>query len=219
MARGSNGVDGLELFFMKVKGLKHGEKVHIEQTKPLGDKQYVTLEETIDRIGGSFHELKFRTYTHQGDNITEVQIWLKDPKAGAKGEMYAISLNMNSVARSILNALLSIDGPIGNLELRFYNKKDNGYANVYIEHNGAKIGWKYKQDEVSHLIVSNTVSKKGQTVVEKDYFKLDEYFIKEATDVIVPKGRQSAPRATAEASNAPQVEEPYNEASSDDLPF
>jgi hypothetical protein len=205
---------------MKVKGLKHGEKVHIEQTKPLGDKQYVTLEETIDRIGGSFHELRFRKYTHQGDEITEVQLWLKDPKAGAKGEMYAVSMNMNSVSRSLLNALLSIEGPIGNLELRFYNKKDNGYANIYIEHNGAKIGWKYKQDEVSHLIVSNTVSKKGQTVVEKDFFKLDEFFIKEATEQIIPKGRQSTPRATTvETGAVPVGDEPYNETPSDDLPF
>jgi hypothetical protein len=221
MRGSSNGSDGLDLFYMNVKGLKKGEKVYIEQTKPLGDKKYIKLDEKITNVGGKLTDIRFKDKEFEGDAYIETSLWLKDLTAGEKGEMYVLSFNNNSIGRSILNALLSIEGKINNLTLRFYNKKDTGYANVYIEHDGVKVGWKYNMDDVRPFIEESTVKKNGKTSIIKDYSALDNKLFAEIKAEVLPKLGKSPTTQTAPAAtkNHSEIEDAQVVEESDDLPF
>lgn len=226
MRGSSNGSDGLDLFYMNVKGLKKGEKVYIEQTKPLGDKKYMKIDEKITEIGGKLTDIRFKDKEFEDEKYIETSLWLKDLAAGEKGELYVLSFNNNSIGRSILNALLSIEGKINNLTLRFYNKKDTGYANVYIEHDGAKIGWKYNMDDVRHLIEESTVKKNGKTTIIKDYSALDNKLINEVKAQVLPKiGKSPTPQSNTTIEYTPSAGKNSSEiedaqvVDSDDLPF
>lgn len=177
MARGNSGGDAnLKMIFIKITGLKEGEKVHMKQTESIGDKQYRELPETINRVSGTLQGVKIREHMYKGDSIKELQVMLKDT---IEGEMYSVSVGINSLGRGLINTLLSLQEPYGNLEIRVYNKKDTGRAAIYIEHNGEKAGWKYSPEDQKQYITENTVSKKGKMVIEKDYFRLDEFFLNE----------------------------------------
>lgn len=213
MARGGNGGDAeLKMIFLKITGLKEGEKIRMKQTVSVGDKKYEELPETINKVSGTLQAVKVREHEYKGDKIKELQVWLKD---SLEGEIYPISVGINSIGRGLMNTLLSLEEPYGNLEIRVYNKKDNGRAAIYIEHNGVKAGWKYSPDDTKRFITENTVTRKGKTVIEKDYFRLDEFLLGELN-----KKFKTQPTAAPVATSMGQpVTQPALNGADDDLPF
>ena len=215
MARGANSGEGsLKLFFMKIAGLKKGEKAHIKQSEARGDKQYIELEETINKVSGQLHKVETRTYQFEGEDIQEVKIWLRD---ALEGEMYALSVGMNSIGRSIVNTMLALEAPYGELEIRVYNKKDNDMPAVYMEHKGVKAGWKYAPDQLKPYITENQTKKKGQPVVEKDYNEIDKFLLKELRENVIPK----LDKTPAKFAEKAETKEPVTagDGNTDDLPF
>lgn len=218
MSRGSSSADAnLKLFFMKISGLKEGEKIHIKQTEAKGDKEYVELEETINKVSGHLHKVEVREYKYKDEDKQELRVWLKDT---LEGEMYCVSVGLNSIGRNIINTLLGLEQPYGELEIRVYNKKDNDMPSVYMEHNGVKTGWKYGPDEIKKYIVENKVTKKGVAKIERDYFKLDEFLLKELNEKVISHfNKTPAKFAEQPAPTKVLAEAPSAAAGDDDLPF
>jgi hypothetical protein len=238
MARGNSGDNSnLKLFFMKITGLKEGEKVHIKQTEATGDKTYTELDETIGFIAGKLHKVETRDYEWKGDQITELKIWLKDTLAGENGEMYAVSVGINSIGRSIINSLLSLDlqEPYNNLSISVWNKKDTGFASVQVKYNDERANWKYQPGELTEYIDEEPKKdKKGKVIgTRKVYHRLDEFLLNELKEKVLPKFNKTPsefagkePNAQNEAGarsngkklNATDVLDPETDGS-DDLPF
>lgn len=186
MARGSSSGDSnLQLFFMKITGLKDGEAITIKQTQAVEKGKHIELDETVQDVSGQLHKVEVREYTPRpNEKAQELKIWLKDAQAG---EMYAVSCNMNSIGRSIINTILAIEPPYGQLMLRVYNKKDTGYPAVYITHNDVRAGWKYTIDELKPHIVESKVRENGVMKVKKDYWDLNQFLINDLNTNVVPK--------------------------------
>jgi hypothetical protein len=179
MSRGSSsGSEGLKLFFMNISGLKAGDKVHIKQVEALGDKKYNKELPTITNVKGLVHKIETRVQKSEkfGDK-EQIVIWLKDIK---EGEMYCLSCGLNSLGRSIINTLASVEGNLGELSLSVYMSK-KGRPSVFIEHNGKKVGWKVPLDEQKKYVKEiRTREKVDGEVVEKiayDYLDLDALFL------------------------------------------
>ena len=204
MGRGTNlGDSNLKLFFMKITGVKEGEKITIKQSEARGKGNIVELDETVQDVSGQLTKVEVREYSpKEGEKARELKVWLRDSEAG---ELYAVGCNMNSIGRSILNTILSLEPPFGELVIRVYNKKEGkNYAAVYITHNGVKVGWKYSLDEQKEHIVETPVKKNGVTKIERDFWELDSFLIKDLNANIAPKlaaltvSEQKAPSQTRE---------------------
>jgi hypothetical protein len=178
MARGGSKSDsGLKMFFMKVENVKHGEKIQISQTEVRGEKDYVKLDETVNQVSGKFHSAKIREWEYKGDVNYEVRVMLRD---SLEGEMYTFICNLsNPIGRSIVNTLLALEKPIGDLLFRVYNDKVTGHSKLYVEHNGAKAGWKYAPADLKQYVSESAVKEKGKTVIRKDYYEHDQFLMKE----------------------------------------
>lgn len=232
MSRGSENENGGQLFFMSIRGLKTGEKVHITQSKPVEgqDGKYEVLK-PINKIAGRLSKLEVKSRVWEGETYEELRIWLKDPNAGdpvAGGETYCLSCGVNGIGRNLINTLASIDGEIGELMISVYTNKTSGMPSLYVEHNGAKIGWKYTFDDLKQYI--KKVEKKSKDATGKvvktqvnEYFDLNEFLLKIFKEELPKKvrsgGGASAPKAkphplevtTEEGAGAPDA--------GDDLPF
>lgn len=224
MARG-NGSDNanLKLIFMNLRGLKKSEKPHFTQTEGLGEGKYKELDETVTKVSGTLKKVELKEKVINGENSQEVKLWLSDALAG---EMCVVGFNLTTVGRGIINTLLGITPPFGELSLSLYNKKDNGMAAVYIEHNGNKAGWKYAPDELKGYIKENVVSKQGVDTIVRDYFKLDQFLLKELMQKVAPKLSMSvvAPTTFTGGSDNATITlavagELDNNSINDDLPF
>lgn len=220
MARGQGSGDAnLKLFFMKITGLKKGEKAVIEQSEARGEKQIVKLDEKLSFVKGKLEKVEIREYTYEGEQVKDLRVWLKD---SLDGEMYIVSCGLNSIGRSILNTLLNLEKPYGELEIRVYNKKDTGYAAAYIEHNGVKAGWKYTIDQMKPFIKENSISRKGQVVVERDYFALDTKLIDELKAEVMPSLNKVPAHFSGVEAKAPAQESDLAPVGADEdsgLPF
>lgn len=210
---------------MKITGLKEGERVTIEQTKASEKgSAHVKLDETVQDVSGQIHKVEVREYSpREGEKAKELKIWLKDSVAE---EMYAVSCNMNSMGRGIINTLLSLEPPYGELMIRVYNKKDSGFPAAYITHNGAKVGWKYQFAELSHLITTSQVRENGVMKTKKDYWDMNEYLINELNETVVkklssvPKQFQDGPELKSDLVPASETLAPEDTTDgTDDLPF
>lgn len=217
MARGAGGGDAnLKLFFMKITGLTVGEKAVITQKEAIGDKKTIDLDEKLNFVKGNLHKVEIRDYEYKGEAVQELKVWLRDTLAG---ELYAVSCGINSIGRSIINTLLNLERPYGELEIRVYNKKDSGYAAVYLEHNGVKAGWKYSPEEQKPYVKKTVVSKKGKDVTETDTFLLDKFLIDELKANVIPHfTKVPAQFSGKEAEHSPEPALSSTGAD-DDLPF
>lgn len=220
MARGNGSGDSdLNLYLMKIAGLKEGEKIHIRQFVPTDEKKngkavYKELE-PIKNVSGDITRAKVRKYEYQGEDKYEFQVYLKDAEAK---ELCVLSCNMNSIGRSIINTLLNLDGPKGGrLEVSVWNKKDTGRASVFLKYDGNKVGWKYDMDEQNKYITENKVREKGKEVIRKDYFDLDMFLLKEFQDKFV--SQYVTPEQFADKPATGGNDEGPDAAGSDDLPF
>lgn len=205
---------------MKITGLKEGEKITIEQTQAVEKGKHIKLDETVQDVAGQLHKVEVREYEPRaGEKAKELKIWLKDAQAG---EMYAVSCNLNSIGRSIINTILALQEPYGTLMIKVYNKRDTGFPAAYIEHNGEKSGWKYHPKDLTHLIDESPVKKNGVTKIEKDYFRQNEFLINELLANVasklsrVPAQFQDAITTDIGADNLPPED---NTDGTDDLPF
>lgn len=219
MRGNESGETNLKLFFMKIRGLKKGETAYIEQVEALGDKKTMKLDETISKVSGTLKKVDIHEYEFEGKKIQEVKLLLTDPLAG---EAYLLGVGLNSIGRGIINTLLGLQQPYGNLEVRIYNRKDNNLPAVYIEHNGVKASWKYTPDDVKQkdLIQEYQVPEDGKMVTRKDYFKLHAFLLDELKQNVMPKlnAAQPSPTPTQSMSMATPAVAASAEAD-DDLPF
>jgi hypothetical protein len=215
MARGVGAADAdLQLFFMKIAGLKEGEKVHITQAKPTEEKGKYEKLPPVQNVSGDLSQVKVREYEYQGEKKKELQLWLKDAEAK---ELCILACNMNSIGRSIVNTLLNLDGPKGGkLDVSVWNKKSDGRAAVFIKYDGEKVGWKYTIDEQNKYIITNELMKKGKKVIEKDYYNLDEFFIAELQKMYGNAAPRVAPTFGPPTTTVP--EDIANNTIGDDLP-
>lgn len=209
--RGNGGGESdLKLIFMNITGLKEGENIHMKQTESV-DGKYVDLPDHVTTVSGELTNVKIREHKWKEDTITEVQVWLKDEKAK---ELCAVTVGMNSIGRNLINVLLNLSPPYGNLELRVYNKKKDGRPALYIEHNGAKTSWKYTPDEMKKYVVENTVRKNGKATIERDYFELNQFLLNELRDKVIPAFNKIPEQFAGNSATSPASNEP-----DDDLPF
>lgn len=209
MARGNErGESDLKLIFMNITGLKEGENIHMTQTESV-DGKYVELEEKVTNVSGELTNVKIKEHTWKGDKIQEVQIWLKDESVK---ELCAVTVGMNSIGRNLINVLLSLEPPYGKLDLRVYNKKKDGRAALYIEHNGVKTSWKYTPDDMKKHVVENHITKNGKPTIERDYYNLNQFLLKELQENVISKFNKM-PAAFADNKQPAMAEV------GDDLPF
>lgn len=203
MARGNDSqFDNLKLFFLKVKGLKAGETIHMiqEQSNGKGVKPTLLVKEngdpdTIRNISGVLEGVFIRENEYQGDTIRELKVVLADEAAQ---ERYIVGVGMNSISRDIMNRLISgnLKGKV--IEISVY-MNDKGYPAVSVKANGERVDWKYSIDDLKPLVVENTVVKKGKQSVERDHYAVEQKLIDE---LLVMYPQKTAPTA------APQRQEP-----------
>jgi hypothetical protein len=222
MGRGTeSGESNLKLFLMKITGLKEGDKTRIEQTEVRGKDDLLKLEETTQKVWGDLIDIKIRTYEpRKGETARELRLYLKDKE---EGELCIVSCGLNSIGRSIINTLLSLENPNGHLHISVYNKKSNELPGVSITFNGQKEGWKYSVAELKPYITENTYKRRGQPVIEKEYFELDNFLIAELEKNVIPKlnrrKNDSGIKVRTENKISLIPEQHPAENSTDDLPF
>lgn len=227
MSRGSNMNNG-KLFFLNIKGMKAGEKVHFKQVEAPAVKGNALIDHPdVGDVSGQLHKTETVMYTYEGISKPNLVIWLKDLQAD---EMVRVSCGLNSVGRSIINSLASIEGNIGKLAFSVYNSKKTGRPSVTVHHNDQKIGWKYTSDELKKYIKKSTKKERsadGKSTIDVDvydYFDLDEFLlglwngpIREKVQNLstAPVENTSNPYQTTEGPKDDNTFEP----NSDDLPF
>ncbi len=224
MARGSEGQENLDLFFMTIRGLKAGESVHMTQSRPTGEKGKYEELENINSISGDLVKVETRTRQFEGKAKEEIKLWLKDQLAGEKGEMYVVSCGMNSIGRNIVNNLASVEGHIGNLRINVYTNKTSGMPALYMEHNGQKLSWKYQWEELSKYVTKTTKKAKNEKgvvveVTENDMFELDEFLLNIFKNEIAKKVDPSKQLKEKQPSPAPVAVAEGVDDAGDDLPF
>jgi len=230
MARGNSNFEHLKLFFLKIKGLKKGETVHIEQEESQGkdQKPKKLLKEdgtpdTITEVSGVLDGVYIREGEYEGNKIHELKMNIVDQLAG---ERLLLSCGMNSIGRDLMNQLLNIDSLGGEMQLRVYMNK-SGYPAVYFEYRGQKLGWKYDWTVQSSMVDVNTIKQKGKDVTTRDFYRLEEKLINEIKEKFM-KSDQPATTATAPVAEttrgarkakAPATAPVAAGGDDDDLPF
>lgn len=174
-----------KFLYAKIKGLKAGETLYMEISEKQGNDYVVTqYDQPKANLSGTLIKIEEKSYEWEGDTVKTLSMWLKDSETN---EVVILDIGMNSVFRSMVNSMASVEGVLtGEWYFSFYNKKDTGYPSVYVEYNGEKTNWKYdmRSDEWKGLIDVNVVKKKGKEVEEKDFYRLDEWLRGIAVDDI-----------------------------------
>jgi hypothetical protein len=221
MGRGKDSQESnLKQFYMKITGLKEGDSIRIEQTEVRSKDDLIKLDETTQAVWGELTDIKIRDFEpRKGEKAKELKIYLRDKE---EGEQYIVSCGLNSIGRSVINSLLSLQDPNGNLNIFVFNKRSNSLPGVSVTFNGEKVGWKYSVDQLKPYITENVYKKRGQSVVEKEYHELDTFLLAELTNSITPKlnkyksdvqkAQKDDKKGAVKATSADQTEE-------DDLPF
>lgn len=206
MARGGQSQGNLKMFFMNIRGLKKGEKIHFTQAEALGDKEYKKLE-NIDRVSGQVVKVWAETKQYEGESYDELKLTLKDLQAE---EIYTVSCGLNAIGRGLVNALASVEGNLGELSLAVYTNK-KGYPALYITHNDQKLAWKWDKAFTEKYIKKTTKKVKvGNEVVDKvesDLFELNEFFLKVWKEEIAAKVQSLSNEFVPEAKEPELVEE------------
>ena len=221
MSRGSSNTRNTRLIFANIKGTKQGEEVHIafkdaETKKDLPNDTavggYVTFMDTQAGVS-KFDGLPYET----------LRLFLEDP---AVGETVALSISMNSVGRNIVNAMSTIEGPIGFLEISV-KMNDNGYATSFVSHNQAPLKWGYKIAELNEKEeeIKKTKMVKGKPVDEIFGDRGNAFLLSVWKDKIMKLEKSGVPTNAKRSAPKSELEPAMEEVSdgpsddSDDLPF
>lgn len=196
MGRGSQegGSQG-SLIFAKITGTKPDETVHFELSRSNAeDKKSPISEGTEKKLTGYLVGAAHRTFTWQNNVIDTIALNLSDPAAGKDGETYRIEVTVaSSLGRSIINSLLGADNFLAPLTLSLYNNKKNGYASVGVYLGGDTAKWKYTVEEQAKYVTLEKKKQKDATtgklvnVEVKNYLELNDFFLTEFKNNVVPK--------------------------------
>ena len=214
--------ESANVFYLKVKNTKKGEKPIIEVSQKKDDKYEII--QTVTSVSGVLEKIEEHSYTWEGETIKTLKFHIRDTNALNKNhdqELYILTMNFNGLSRNILNTLASSKSLIGSVEFSFYQNK-NGYPSVGILVNGERGEWMYPVEELNKM-VEVVKNKKGE-VVSTDTTELDEFFLKALKNEIIPKlGGISGMAATLdkdpETISQEQAQPPLPEDDSSDLPF
>jgi hypothetical protein len=226
MARGSAspGRAG-KLFFVKVV-TKKGQDPHFELTEA-GDPEKKVTNET--KLSGMLVAGAHKTFTSKaaGSDMDSISLTLFDAEAdGGKGETYKIEQLLSGTSRDIINKLLGVDEFFTkNIEIRLYNNKE-GFASTWVGFEGEDkgFGWTHEYEFLKTMIAKTPKKEKiNGKIVEStvnDYMELNEFFIKEFKEKVIPKIKPSTKaHATVPDGTDTPMDGPSDDAPDSDLPF
>lgn len=168
MALGNaNENDGLKTRLLRLRS-KDGLRFDIIEK---GEDGKYNVEGTETRVTGLFNWVKIKNITTgSGEEMTKVNIFLKDEEAGEK---YMIDISPStSLGRSVMNTLLAFEDNGKEVEISLYEK--NGFNNISIRQWGELCSWKY---QFAELPSPNEFTVKGK--VQKDYFDAETKLLSE----------------------------------------
>lgn len=166
MARGQKDyTEGLEVFFVKIQGLKQGTSEELgfkfeQKNKESGKYEQVDLQK---QISGEVVYLGSHSNEHNGKTYHNIVLHMRDL---VEGEYYKIQLGFNNLANSLLNSLAGATSPVKDLMLRLYTN-EKGYASLWAVADGdeKKLNWKYEFKELQAM-VEKFEKKNGEVVID-----------------------------------------------------
>lgn len=227
MGRGSTspGTTG-KLFYVKVV-TKKGQDPHFA-LYAAGEKDGPVIKES--KLSGFLIAGAHKTFTSMasGADMDSISLTLEDRDAGGTGETYKIEQLLSGTSRDIINKLLGVEEFLTRaIEIRLYTN-DKGYATTWIGFEGDREGFKWTYDyefTKSKISTSKKKEKVDGKIVEvnvNDYLELNEFFIQEFKDKVVPKLKGgSAPARRPDGTDTP-IDGPKDDAGDDEgseLPF
>lgn len=226
MGRGSQqpGRTG-NLFYVKIV-TKKGQEPHFELIEA-GDKEKKVTTET--KLSGMLVDAAHRTFVSKEtkSDMDSISLTLFDSTAGEKGETYKIETLLSGASRDIINKLLSVDEFFTrDIEIRIW-QNDKGYPSTWVGWKGEQKGFNWTYDlDYTKTMISKVVKKekKDGKIVDStinDYLELNEFFIKELKDKVIPKLKGSKNPVTKgqEGTEDHIPDGPPEDTSGDDLPF
>lgn len=205
-----NGGSNDKAFFAKIQGLKKGSKELYFEVKTKEDGELVVIKEKPTKIEGYLEKIEMRKFEYDGKVHDDIKLIMKD-----NGEVYFISVGLNSMSRNIFNSLATVE-LFGKIAISVYfNKK--GFPTSFITNDGAKTPWKYTFEELNAK-VEDIKNSKGE-VLQRDYSELDRFYLETVIPAIQAKlvtndGSGYVADTLAEGNDF-SVENPDN----DSLPF
>lgn len=213
-----------KLFYVSIV-TKKGQEPHFELIEA-GDKEKKVVSE--NKLSGMLVDAGHRTFKSKVTNtdMDSVFFTLYDKDAGPEGETYKIETLLSGTSRDIINKLIGVDEFITqDIEIRLY-ANDKGFASSWVGFKDEKKGfnWTYDLDYTKSMISKSTKKEKkdGKTVEVSinDYFELNEFFINELKDKLLPKLRgTSKPAPKSEATEDHMPDGPTEDVDTSDLPF
>tara|TARA_R110002020_G_scaffold17376_6_gene61113 strand:- start:473 stop:1120 length:648 start_codon:yes stop_codon:yes gene_type:complete len=207
----------LPMVFVKIKGLKKGSKdLYFECKKKIGDGYQIEPgTESITNIEGAVTKIGSSEYTHEGEVIKFVEMYLNDGV-----EVMKLTLGLNNLTTSLLNSLRGCE-KVGVVKLSIYRNKA-GYPSIFVTNDGERTEWAWKHEDLGKMVEVHKVG--NQTVVDssvRDAFLLEELqyieIVGEVPETSINKTVETAVENVA-GHDMPLVgEEPLD--SEDDLPF
>lgn len=141
---------------------------------------YIVYEE--NNLTGALIKVKVDGYTWKARDkwIDTVELTLRDYQVD---EEYVISTTFSNLGRSLVNSLLNIeDGDYREITVSLYKKKDSDFDAISVNKNGEWTGFKHKYEEYKDLVREY----EGRDGIEKDWSKVEEFFITKARDILEP---------------------------------
>ena len=160
-------------FFINIKGLKEGEKIRFE-CKPFGAAKE-DEPDVYDTVSGILTKVKISTGTlPSGKEIPKISISLKDGK-----DVFIISSGFTSIARSIINSLLSYND--GEVSISVYENK-KGFSSVAVNCNEDRLDWFFELDELNSYVTTVETDDGPQ----KQFGKLNNFLIEKLNEKLIP---------------------------------
>ena len=175
--RGTSKFPGYKRFYVKILGLKKGEKRVYFQVRGKNDltgeiEVLPPPEDKTSSLTGRLVEVKNGQYEYEGDIINTVSVILADDQIK---EVYKIDMGRNSISRSIINSLASIEDPSQAVRINLFNAKETGRARAWVAQwdpnvkDFVALSWKIPFDDLKELVeVVESVNFKGE-VIDKKY--------------------------------------------------
>lgn len=209
-----------KLFYVKVV-TKKGEDPRFELTEACVKDAKPTVE---TKLSGFLVSGSHKTFTSKttGIDMDAITLVLEDRDVN---ETYKIDQLLSGTSRDILNKLIGVEEFISApIEIRLYSN-DKGYATSWVGFAGEKKGfnWSYDLEFTNAKIVEGTTKvKEGGKLVDKktkNYLELNEFFIQEFKDKVVPKLKGgSAPARKNDGTDTP-IDGPQDDIEEGGLPF
>lgn len=193
--------DNIYFFSQKTKD-KDGVKTapYFEVSKPNGEK-IEKLPETATEVAGTLIKVKVEEGEYKGVKTFGAKLYLKDE---ALKELYVVNTSFRMDSRGLYNRLINLN-QFDNLNISTYQTK-KGYSAYSLKQNGVRVDWKYELEEQPEPI---SVMFKGKE--QKDWTPLDEFYVKELTELSVRLGgnKQEAQAPAKTTQDVPSEEIPF----------